>query len=29
MAETPIPIACNKPKVAFTRNPPFILALQV
>src|SRR5918997_712695 len=25
MAEKPIPTACNKPKVAYIRNPPFIL----
>src|SRR5919112_3097498 len=27
MAATPIPTACNKPNVAYTRDPPLILAL--
>src|SRR5215211_2491894 len=29
IAANPIPTACNKPKVAYTRDPPFILGLRV
>src|SRR5215211_8209874 len=29
MAEKPIPTICNKPKIAYIRDPPFILACRV
>src|SRR5215211_6267034 len=29
IAATPIPTACNKPKVAFTRNPPLSLPVEI
>src|SRR5918992_6161902 len=29
MAEKPTATACNKPKVAYTRDPPYVLARQV
>src|SRR5215210_4505144 len=29
MAANPIPNACNKPKVTYIENPPFILALHI